>query len=226
MMQTMLARANISVSEYRLERKQSCADAGLLWLRLISKSEYRMTETRKKAEIRTPKMASIGRRKKCSPATTNPLGLRASGFGFLSDPGFRISDFEWLKRGLTMFAALFFGLLALAPSTLALQVVHPQVVNVTPTAVITGAQLIKGQLLAARTKRRVANRGYWFSPCEANLRYNENVIVPGAQTERPGDAGPVRAKLGGWTSPADFAFRDFGEPGRVSAGWTVADTRR
>src|SRR5262249_48366011 len=29
------------------------------------------------------------------------------------------------------------------------------------------------------------------------LRYNENAIAPGAQTERPGDAGPVRASLGG-----------------------------
>src|SRR5262245_28388139 len=31
----------------------------------------------------------------------------------------------------------------------------------------------------------------------AGLRYNENAIAPGAQTERPGDAGPVRALLGG-----------------------------
>jgi hypothetical protein len=29
------------------------------------------------------------------------------------------------------------------------------------------------------------------------LRYNEKVIAPGAQTERPGGAGPVRASLGG-----------------------------
>src|SRR5262249_18060332 len=31
----------------------------------------------------------------------------------------------------------------------------------------------------------------------AGLRYNEMAIAPGAQTERPGDAGPVRASLGG-----------------------------
>jgi hypothetical protein len=29
------------------------------------------------------------------------------------------------------------------------------------------------------------------------LRYKEKAIAPGAQTERPGDAGPVRALLGG-----------------------------
>src|SRR5262249_36442235 len=29
------------------------------------------------------------------------------------------------------------------------------------------------------------------------LQYNENAIAPGAQTERSGDAGPVRASLGG-----------------------------
>jgi hypothetical protein len=28
------------------------------------------------------------------------------------------------------------------------------------------------------------------------LRYNEGVIEPGAQTESPGDAGPVKALLG------------------------------
>jgi hypothetical protein len=34
------------------------------------------------------------------------------------------------------------------------------------------------------------------------LRYKETVIHPGAQTERRGDAGPVRDSLGGKTSPA------------------------
>jgi hypothetical protein len=29
------------------------------------------------------------------------------------------------------------------------------------------------------------------------LRYNENAIAPGAQTERREDAGPVRSLLGG-----------------------------
>jgi hypothetical protein len=37
-----------------------------------------------------------------------------------------------------------------------------------------------------------------------SLRYNESAIDPGAQTERRGDAGPVRALLGGETSPAAF----------------------
>jgi hypothetical protein len=36
------------------------------------------------------------------------------------------------------------------------------------------------------------------------LRYNEAVIDPGAQTESPGDAGPVKRLLRGRTSPADF----------------------
>jgi hypothetical protein len=36
------------------------------------------------------------------------------------------------------------------------------------------------------------------------LRYNENDIRPGAQTERPGHAGPVRASLAGRASPAAF----------------------
>ena len=30
------------------------------------------------------------------------------------------------------------------------------------------------------------------------LRYNGKVSVPGAQTERRGEAGPVRDLLGGW----------------------------
>ncbi len=34
--------------------------------------------------------------------------------------------------------------------------------------------------------------------------YNEKNIAPGAQTESPGDAGPVNALLGGEGSPADF----------------------
>jgi len=34
--------------------------------------------------------------------------------------------------------------------------------------------------------------------CQTNgLRYHEKAIAPGAQTKRPGDAGPVRASLGG-----------------------------
>jgi hypothetical protein len=37
---------------------------------------------------------------------------------------------------------------------------------------------------------------------EAGLRYNDDAIVAGAQTERRGGAGPVRDLLGGETSPA------------------------
>jgi hypothetical protein len=37
---------------------------------------------------------------------------------------------------------------------------------------------------------------------EAGLRYNENAIASGAQTERRGEAGPGRGLLGGETSPA------------------------
>src|SRR5437016_7528158 len=36
------------------------------------------------------------------------------------------------------------------------------------------------------------------------LRYNENATVPGAQTERRGEAGPVSVLLRGWDSPAAF----------------------
>jgi hypothetical protein len=40
----------------------------------------------------------------------------------------------------------------------------------------------------------------------SGLFYNENVIAPGAQTESPGDAGPVRTLLGRIASPAEFLF--------------------
>jgi hypothetical protein len=39
-------------------------------------------------------------------------------------------------------------------------------------------------------------------PIGGGLRYNEKDIDPGAQTERRGDTRPVRALLGGGTSPA------------------------
>jgi hypothetical protein len=41
---------------------------------------------------------------------------------------------------------------------------------------------------------------------EAGLRYNEEVIHPGAQTERRGDAGPVRGLLGGKDLTGRFSF--------------------
>jgi len=39
---------------------------------------------------------------------------------------------------------------------------------------------------------------------QAGLRYNEETSIPGAQTERRGEAGPVRDLLGGVSSPAAF----------------------
>jgi hypothetical protein len=42
---------------------------------------------------------------------------------------------------------------------------------------------------------------HWsFSFC--GLQHNENAVGPGAQTERQGDAGPVRDLLGGKAAPA------------------------
>jgi hypothetical protein len=38
------------------------------------------------------------------------------------------------------------------------------------------------------------------------LRYNKKAIAAGAQTERRGLAGPVRALLGGWASPAALSL--------------------
>jgi hypothetical protein len=38
--------------------------------------------------------------------------------------------------------------------------------------------------------------------CKAGLRYDETNNASGAQTERRGDAGPVRGLLGGKASPA------------------------
>src|SRR5262249_18431436 len=40
------------------------------------------------------------------------------------------------------------------------------------------------------------------SPSEIGPRYNEKAIVAGAQTERRGEAGPVRVLLRGWDAPA------------------------
>ena len=41
---------------------------------------------------------------------------------------------------------------------------------------------------------------------QVGLRYNEKAIVAGAQTERRGEAGPVRVLLRGWDAPA-VSFR-------------------
>ena len=43
-----------------------------------------------------------------------------------------------------------------------------------------------------------------FPMDRTGLRYNNKAITPGAQTERLGYAGPVRAWLGGLSSPAAF----------------------
>src|SRR5262249_61353913 len=40
------------------------------------------------------------------------------------------------------------------------------------------------------------------------LRYNDKVITPGAQTERRGEAWPVRVMLGGGHAPATFLLAD------------------
>src|SRR5215831_19426997 len=39
---------------------------------------------------------------------------------------------------------------------------------------------------------------------QAGLRYNEGTSNPGAQTERRGEAGPVRVLLRGWDAPAAY----------------------
>jgi hypothetical protein len=44
-----------------------------------------------------------------------------------------------------------------------------------------------------------------FSVLGAGLRYNVKVHAPGAQAERPGDARPVSALLGGENSLAAFS---------------------
>jgi hypothetical protein len=43
----------------------------------------------------------------------------------------------------------------------------------------------------------------------SGLRYKEHAIDPGAQTERRGEAGPVRDLLGGETSPAAWFVQQF-----------------
>jgi hypothetical protein len=40
----------------------------------------------------------------------------------------------------------------------------------------------------------------------SGLPNDEEAVVPGAQTERRGDAGPVRTLIGGRTAPADFTL--------------------
>jgi hypothetical protein len=47
-----------------------------------------------------------------------------------------------------------------------------------------------------------------FLLSEAGLRYNDNAIAAGAQTERRDLAGPVRDLLGGETSPAAFSVQN------------------
>jgi hypothetical protein len=57
------------------------------------KAEIRMTEGRKKPEIRRPKPPFATREKKYSRRLGRTRIFRASGFGFLSAFGFRASDF-------------------------------------------------------------------------------------------------------------------------------------
>ena len=41
---------------------------------------------------------------------------------------------------------------------------------------------------------------------DVRLRYNNHAITPSSQTERRGDAGPVRVLLGGGHAPAAFSI--------------------
>jgi hypothetical protein len=45
------------------------------------------------------------------------------------------------------------------------------------------------------------------SPFQVGLRHNEKAIVPGAQTERRGGAGPARGLLGGKDPTGRFSRR-------------------
>src|SRR6516162_8952445 len=55
-----------------------------------------------------------------------------------------------------------------------------------------------------RMRRKTLARNMACPPQEGGLREKEGVIGPDAQTERRGDAGPVRGLLGGKASPAAF----------------------
>ena len=50
--------------------------------------------------------------------------------------------------------------------------------------------------------RRHQNDGNMRASFVGGLRYKEQATVPGAQTERRGEAGPVRVLLRGWDAPA------------------------
>ena len=56
-------------------------------------SEIRILEIRKKAEIRRPNLTGTSRQKNCNSDRCDPRAIRVAGFGFLSDLGFRTSDF-------------------------------------------------------------------------------------------------------------------------------------
>src|SRR5262249_398639 len=65
-----------------------------------------------------------------------------------------------------------------------------------PTATVT----------ATRESEPACREHGWNLQLQPGLRYNEKVIAPSAQTERSGDAWPVRALLGGGAAPAAFFF--------------------
>src|SRR5262245_48116720 len=58
--------------------------------------------------------------------------------------------------------------------------------------------------------RSQAMNDMMFLLLQPGLRYNENAIAVGAQTERRGLAGPVRDLLGGETSPAALFYNPVG----------------
>src|SRR5262249_20208127 len=65
----------------------------------------------------------------------------------------------------------------------------------------------RGRERGLRNGRRLASHMAFPFTQASSLRQKGTTIAAGAQTERPGLAGPVRGLLGGRTSPALFAMR-------------------
>jgi hypothetical protein len=66
----------------------------------------------------------------------------------------------------------------------------------------------------SRSTDGVMKETTWFISFRGGLRYNASGSGPGAQTERPGVAGPVRVLLAGTTSPAVFFEEESSGPQR------------
>jgi len=60
----------------------------------------------------------------------------------------------------------------------------------------------RGLALAAVSNGFSSLRSSMAEPPSSGLRYHESAVDPGAQTERRGEAGPVRGSPGGYASPA------------------------